>query len=301
MSILSKTILVTGATGLMGTYLFQELHSQSNTFFIGHSKTIPSKNFSSIDLTQENETFLLLNTIKPEIIIHTVALTNVDDCEENHLKAYLLNVQTTKNISKWINNKSPQTRLVYISTDQVYNGDGEHREENISPSNVYALTKLWAEDTALSIQRQLVLRTNFYALSNDENKSSFADWLIDSLLMKKPVTLFTDVLFNPLYIKDLIDIMLWLIENNINGVYNIGAKGDGVSKADFALKLARIFGIKFTNTNQGSVNNSTLKAFRPKDMRMSTRKLQKIMSKPLPTIDEGLSKLHDDWKLLKGE
>jgi len=299
MNISNHRLLVTGATGLMGNWLLHKFHSNPLSYFVGYSKSMKANNFASINLTHPDETKTYLNSIQPNIIIHTVALANVDACEENHFEAFLLNVQTTKHIVNWIEKESPLTKMIYISTDQVYNGPGKHDEKDASPTNVYALTKLWAEDIVSTIQNFLILRTNFFALSMNQEKSSFANWLINCLIEKKSLTLFTDIFFNPLYIKDFIDIIVWLIENEINGVFNLGAKGNGISKADFALKLADLFHMKFKNVTFGSVHDSSLKANRPLDMRMSTRKIEKIMEIPLPSIDEGLLKLYDDWNMLK--
>jgi len=296
---LNHKLLVTGATGLMGKWLFNKLHANPKAYFTGYSKSIQSKNFASIDLTDHENTISYLNTVQPDIIIHTVALTNVDTCEENHFNAFLLNVQTTKHIVNWITKTSPLTKMIYISTDQVYNGTGKHDEKDVFPINVYALTKLWAEDIVSTIQNFLILRTNFFALSQNNEQSGFANWLINCLIKKTPLTLFTDVLFNPLYIKDFIEILIWLIENDINGIYNLGSKGNGISKADFAFKLADVFHMKFRNETLGSVYDLPFKAHRPLDMRMSTIKVENIIQIPLPTIDQGLLKLYEDWNMLK--
>jgi len=288
-------IVLTGATGLMGRYLATVIGSFENSYFLGYTNKLESHNYVSLDLSKRELVLKCFKEIRPELIIHTVALTDVDENEVKPHKAYEINVLTTKNIVKWIKEYSSETKLVYISTDQVYGGEGEHCEEIVRPSNVYALTKLWAESIVQQATDYLILRSSFYAIGKPERRG-FVDWLILSLNQKKPITLFNDVFFNPLYIKEFLEILLWLIEHDIGGIYNIGSSGGGISKAQFAMKLAEVFQLEYHNATVGSIESGTLKAFRPKDMRMSVKKIEMIMKKPVPRVREGLEKLYIDWK-----
>jgi len=140
-----------------------------------------------------------------------------------------------------------------------------------------------------------ILRTNFFGIGQ-RSRNSFADWLITSLLKKKAINLFDDVFFNPLYIEDFTVVLIELLKNDIRGIFNTGASGSGVSKADFALSLAKVFGMEFQSATVGSVKDTFLGAYRPNDMRMDVTKLEAVYGRKLPSILDGLNRLHCYWK-----
>ena len=149
MNITSKTkILLTGATGTMGRHLASVFQKVADCYCLGHTGDMACDSFFRVKKKKKKETENLLIDIHPDIIVHTAALTDVDLCERSREKAYLVNVETTRNLVDWIRSSPDSARLVYISTDQVYGGPGEHDESRPFPRNVYGMTKLWAEDLA---------------------------------------------------------------------------------------------------------------------------------------------------------
>ena len=173
-----KTVFFAGATGLLGQNATPLLADRYKFFPAGLRRRVEHRDFVALDLVDEQETAELLDRIRPDVIVQAVALTNVDLCEENPAQAYDVNVRTTKNLTSWLVEESPDTHFVYISTDQVYDGPGEHIEDVVFPCNVYALTKLWAEDVARTAPRHLVLRTNFFGLGIN-GPMGLAAWFID--------------------------------------------------------------------------------------------------------------------------
>ena len=131
-------VLIAGASGLLGSSLTPLLkeygHSVSS---MGYSRS----NDFSVDLTNYQAAHIALEAAMPEVIINLVALTNVDACELNPQSAYLLNCKTVENISSWIRAKEHLCHLIHISSDQVYDGQGPHSEEQITIRNQYAISK----------------------------------------------------------------------------------------------------------------------------------------------------------------
>lgn len=278
-----KTVIM-GASGLLGNYLMQ------HPFFKNAIGTACSKlntRFNRLDLTLQDDTEKFLSQFYPEHIIHTVALTDVDLCEENITKAYLVNVETTKNIVSWIRSFSPKTKLTYISTDHLYNGKGPHSEKDASPSNVYSLTKLYSEDIASQVDRYLVLRVNFFGYGINV-KDTLSDWIIKGLRQEKRIPLFRDVLFSPLHLEHVVDSIVECTIQDIKGVYNLGSSGEGISKAEFAKLIAEVFNLSCENMEIISVADSKLKTYRPRDMRMSVGALESALGHRMPTIREGV-------------
>ncbi len=289
-----QKILVTGASGLLGTGLTPRLEVLGDIIPVGRRN--PSPNITVYgDLSDPLFATQLLDDHRPDIIVHTVALTDVDQCEKNIRAAFETNVQTTRNIVSWALKNAPETRLVYVSTDQVYGGPGPHGEESINPLNVYGMTKLWGEDVARNLEHSLILRTNFFSLGT-ELRQGFAGWLIESFQQKRSITLFEDVWFNPLYVTDLSNLIVAFIKRNLTGTFNVGASETGLSKAEFALKLATQLGLDGSNTKTGSVQSADLLAPRPHDMRMLVGKVESAMNIGLPSVEDGLRQLAKDWQ-----
>lgn len=285
-----KSILITGASGLLGSYLAKKLNECFHLSGVAHSK--PGK-WRQVDLADKQQTEDLFCEMKLDIVVHTVALTNVDRCEEEPALAYRLNVQTVENLINWLRLWSPQTHFILISTDQVYEGSGLHSEEVVSPHNVYALSKYCAERVALSYPRSLVLRTNFFGWSESFNRKSFSDWILGSLRDKVNLKLFADVLFSPLSLSTISEFIKYCCEVELTGLFNLGASS-GCSKRDFAHLLAHKFELSLENTTDIKVSDLSLKAYRPRDMRMKIEKFSDVVNGSLPTIEDEIDRLYDE-------
>ena len=113
--------MLTGSSGLLGYYVSKELkNSKYDLSEICFSNKI--NHSMAVDLRNKEAVFDLLETVKPSLIIHAAALVDIEKCQNDIGLAYLSNVKMTKNLVDWINHKSQSTRLVFISTDQVYSG-----------------------------------------------------------------------------------------------------------------------------------------------------------------------------------
>jgi dTDP-4-dehydrorhamnose reductase len=294
----SQRLLITGATGLLCADALPVFSRAFECFPVGYSHTIQHRNFNRLNLLNAEETHNLLDQISPDIIFHAAALANVDQCQTEPSLAHALNVQTTQNLVDWINKNGGEQLLIYTSTDQVYTGEGPHREGDVSPNNIYALTKLWGEDVARQTSRHLILRTNFFGLGTD-GSGGLANWLINSFTSGVEITLIDNVFFNPLYSKDLAEHVCRLISDNILGTYNFGSSCSGLSKAEFARLLAKTTGLSAENTKDGKFEDLNLAAFRPNDMRMSVEKVSLAMRAVLPTVREGMKRLAKDLKAVE--
>jgi dTDP-4-dehydrorhamnose reductase len=285
-------LLLTGASGFLGAVLRPRLSEQYAVTAISRQCR---KDWIEADLTNTAATSRAVSEVRPAIVIHAAAWTSVDGCERDQAQAYLQNVVATSNLVKACAALSPIPRFVFISTDQVYDGAGPHGENGpVVPRNAYALTKLWAEDIALRLASTIVLRSNFFGFGRRRDEG-LASWLISSLSEGRTVTLFEDVLFNPLYIEDYVDLLLGLIGSKARGVVNVGADGEGLSKAAFAYVLAERFRIPTAGAVSASVESVKLPAARPKDMRMNIGRLRELLpGQAIPTVTEGIDRMRRD-------
>ena len=274
------TVLITGASGLLGRPLARTLITAGYEV-VTHGLSNAAACDFSIDLTQADPSTAMLDDVNPDIVINLVALTNVDACETDPARAYALNVKTVENLAGWVT-RSGSAHLVQISTDQVYDGAGPHHETATDIINVYGLSKYTGELVAAA-GGGTILRTNFFGWSEVPGRPSFSDWIVDKLITQTGFTAFDDVLFSPLSIPTLGAAILRVCERRATGTYNLGSRG-GMSKAQFALELARHFDLDPAPVQAGSVATVQLKARRPQDMRMNCQSFEQAFDFALPEL-----------------
>lgn len=272
-------ILVTGAFGLLGSSLTPYLSACGHEV-IRHARC-ELGDFNA-DLTDLHATNVLLNEVFPDVIVNLVALTNVDECEKNPQKAYLYNVRTLENLVQWIKNRKPDCHLVQISTDQIYDGVGPHQEGNIVLRNYYGFSKYAAELVASSVF-STILRTNFFGPSQCKHRESLSDWLIRSLKKGDAIKVFDDIYFSPLSLQNLVKFIELVIVKRKEGLYNLGSK-QGMSKADFAYRLAEALNLPVQMMQRDSSKSIDLKADRPKKMHMDSSKFERTFGIELPSL-----------------
>jgi len=159
-------ILVTGGTGKLGRELLKVYPAALH----------PNRN--ELDITSSTSVFKYLSASKPDMVIHTAALTNVQLCEENKKSAYESNVVGTANLVNALTEIKPDGYFVLVSTACVFQGDkGNYTEKDIpKPKNYYGFTKKCAEDVVLkSSLKHLIIRTNFVAYGTWAHPKAFAD------------------------------------------------------------------------------------------------------------------------------
>lgn len=273
--------LVTGAQGLLGSTLVP--HLQARGFdVICHARN--RDGYMHADLSDANQVSAMLDKIKPDTIVNLAALTNVDECERNPQQAYLANVKVVENLAKWIRDGGNECHLVQLSTDQVYDGVGPHKEDEITLPNYYAFSKYAGELAAAKIS-STILRTNFFGPSLCPGRTSLSDWLVESLRQEKPITVFDDIQFSPLSLQSLVELMELVIAQRQQGIFNLGSK-EGMSKAGFAFTLAEALKLPTNHMSRGISDKVKLTAYRPKDMRMDSSRFEHTFGVKLPTLKE---------------
>ncbi len=287
---------VTGASGMLGTALIDELSNKYKVFATSRNKGLEKEGiqWDCFDLTNSQQLKRWLVNTAPDVVVHCAAMVNVDGCENNVDFATKLHVNTTTTIANYLdkNNK----RLVYISTDSVFDGRQNRpyvESDEVNPLNIYAKTKLLGEKPVLLMENGLVLRTNIIGWSRSDN-FSFAEWILNGLAESKPLTLFDDVMFSPLHVSNLSIIITQAIESEISGLYHCTSK-DSVSKFDFGIKMATVFNLSISNIKKISVDSMNFKANRPKNMALNSKKLSSILRYDFPTATDAIKLMKDQY------
>jgi len=267
-------VLITGGNGMLGSSLCR-LYEHMHDVYAFHRDGIcyaPCLADFSLDLVNRGEMEKIFLRIKPDLVIHCAGLTDVDKCEKNPTLAYEANVTVTKHIARICGN---DTKLVYISTDQVYGAAADHSESNtdLQPLNRYGKTKLQGEYTVREHSTaHIIIRTNIFGWNVKPGKTGSAEWMYRSLKKKQAITLFTDYVFSPLYTEYLGETIIQLAQMNFSGVVNAGSSAP-CSKYEFGMQLSEVFGLDKSLITKGSVNEHVFEAARPDDLTLPAQKL----------------------------
>jgi len=287
---MDNKVLIIGAYGLLGTALSSFLSKNGFNVLRSGRKEFSEINLDALDINSlENN----INNLKPDYIINLAAITDVDFCESNKIEAFSINTDIPKNISKLKNKYS--YRFIHISTDQVYQGNGPHKESETNPINIYSKSKLKGEDFVLE-NGGVILRTNFVGKSKNKERKSFTDWLFENAKNNKKFSLFSDVNFNPVHINDLCEIISVIAKDFQTGCFNLGSRGK-ITKAEFGIIFLKNLKFDTSSIRICSVKESYLKANRPFDMTMDVSKISKNFNKHLPTIKETIDKCIKEYKI----
>lgn len=284
-------VLLLGATGLLGSSLVPFLVSRGYVVKT-HSRsggTQYQADFSELDHAHK-----LLEKIKPQLIVNLVGMTDVDLCETYPNQAYLTNVRTIENIADWMRQEMTPCHLVHISTDQIYDGLSPHSEALVTLTNYYAFSKYAGELAAMRVP-STILRTNFFGRSHCAKRASLTDWLFRAFSNRDAIQVFNDVLFSPLSMATLVEMIELSIRKKPVGVFNLGSHG-GMSKADFALAFAEELKLPTNAMKRTTTDQVTfLKTYRPKDMRMNSMKFEDALSIKLPNLRDEIKRVAKEY------
>ncbi len=290
-------ILVTGASGLLGLNLSLEMSGTHAIVGIDRNKlTHPPFELIHADLLHAGTCSRLLDRVRPEAVIHTAALADVDACEASPEQARRLNADLPGELAAACTKRS--IPLVHISTDAVFDGakDGAYSETDPpNPLSLYARTKLDGERAVAAVApHAIIARVNFFGWSLS-GKRSLPEYFFNHLSAGKPCDGFTDVWFCPLFVGDLARILIRMLEAELGGLYHVVGSA-ALTKYDFGLHIARQFGFDENLIRPISVEQSGLAARRSHNLRLSVHKLSTALRIPIPSVYTGIEQFHTQYQ-----
>lgn len=281
-------LYITGIAGLLGNNIVRKLVNRCEITGVDIlDLDIPNIIYEKFSLYESDRLKQHIAQVRPDAVIHTAAAVNVDECEENPEWAYKLNEEVTSDIANICNELG--IKLVYISSDAVFDGESEklyEETDEVNPLNVYAKTKLGGEKHVLKYKRNLVFRTNIYG-QNIQNKKSFGEWIVSALEEGKTLNMFDDIDFSPILVSDLSEIIYKALVKDLCGLYHVCATGC-ISKYDFGIRLKEIFQLNTGNINKAQSEMMDFKAKRSKHMGMSNAKIRKELGIKIRTPEESI-------------
>ncbi|MFZ6011165.1 MAG: dTDP-4-dehydrorhamnose reductase [Bacteroidota bacterium] len=240
-------ILVTGANGLLGQKLISLLQKDTTVYPVSTARgksaiMLERGEFHSLDITDASEVERVLSTVRPDVVINTAAMTNVDQCETQQDACWKANVTSVENLVHAC--KKNGVRLIHVSTDFIFDGSHGPLDENEKPGpvNYYGESKLAAEKLILSSDIDwCILRTVLvFGITNDMSRSNIVLWVKNSLEQKKSIQVVNDQWRTPTLAEDLANGCYLAAKKKASGIYHISGK-DFLSPYDIAIKTADFF------------------------------------------------------------
>lgn len=241
-------VIITGSNGLLGQSLLNLLLQEKETYRIfGFSRGENRSGredfeYISIDITDEKILKEKLKEIRPNFIINTAAMTQVDDCENNKAACDVLNigvVQWLKEICEEIN-----SHLIHISTDFIFDGKkGFYKEtDKPNPLSYYGLSKLKSEEILINSKIDFtILRTILvYGKVFDMSRSNIVLWVKEMLEKGEEITIVNDQYRTPTYVEDLALVCKISLDKKAKGIFNISSN-ELLSVFEIAQQIAETF------------------------------------------------------------
>lgn len=242
-----------------------------------------------MDVSNRSQISYIVDRVKPDVIIHCASIGSVDYAETNFTETHTVNVKGIDNILQAANG----ALVVYISSNAVFAGDAPPYGENSErkPVNCYGKLKREAEDLVMMTNNYLVIRPfMLYGYPYPNGRSNPYMIFLARLLNRQPIKAVSDVFWQPTSAKDAAKIIWKLIEQSPkNEVYNI-APNEKMTLYDFALKLAKSWGLSDELIEPVANDYFNLPAQRPVDTSYDVSKLNELGIEML-TVDEGLKDL----------
>lgn len=272
-------VLVTGASGQLGFDCVKELERRHIAV-----KGVNSKDFPLTDFAVMQQYSL---DYKPDAVIHCAAYTAVDKAEEEVAACEAVNVIGTRNLAKLCH--EIDAKLLYISTDYVFAGDGDkfyEPQDEKKPQNVYGLSKLKGEQAvAAELEKYFIVRISWVFGINGKN---FIRTMLNLSKTHTELNVVNDQIGSPTYTSDLAVLLADIIQSDKYGIYHATNEGT-CSWADFAreiFKQAR----KAVKVNDVPATAYPTKAKRPYNSRLSKACLDKAGFKRLPAWQDAVKR-----------
>lgn len=290
-----KRVLVTGSNGLLGQKLTELYLKNAEVELIATGRgadRYPFKSgykYETMNIEDAQEVMRVVEHYKPDCIIHTAAMTNVDECELNHAGCISQNIEAVRNIVNAANKVN--AHLIHLSTDFIFDGTaGPYKEEALpNPLSFYGESKLKAEEIIKENSKNWAMARTVlvYGLVADMSRSNIVLWAKDALENKKAIKVVDDQFRTPTLAEDLALGCSLIEKHNAHGIFNISGK-DFMSIYELVERVAKYFNLSMENVEK--TNSLTLKqpAKRPPITGFDISKAQNDLGYQPHSFEEGI-------------
>lgn len=280
-------LLLVGASGVLGSRLYNDAIKRKWNV-LGTYCSHEHEGLFYLDLRSRKSIEKIFNFFSPEVVVAAGGITDVDLCEIKPRLAEEVNVKGTLNLIRKA--KECGAKLVFLSTDYIFDGKNGPYKENDRPSpiNVYGRTKLEVEDAIKdTLTDYLIVRTaQLYGVNLRSN--NFAIKIIRNMRSNKTVYAADDLCSTPTYAGALSRGIIELLEKNKKGIFNI-AGAEFITRYEYVNKISDIFGLDKKFIKKVKLKDLDLKAKRPRKAGLDSSKIRVISKDILLSCEEGLN------------
>lgn len=288
-------ILLTGANGLLGQKLVELIVKEGEHELIATARgnnRLPTKEgytYQSLDITNNNDVVSIISNFKPDAVINTAAMTNVDQCELEKEAGWNANVNSVKYLVEACEVNS--CFLLHLSTDFIFDGTkGPLTEDEIpNPVNYYGEGKLAAEDLVINSKLKWAMARTVlvYGVVSDMSRSNIILWVKNSLENDKAIKVVDDQWRTPTLAEDLAMGCYLIVKKQAEGIYNISGK-DMLTPYDMALKVRDYFDLDGSLISRADSSTFSQPAKRPLKTGFVIDKARNDLGYEPHSFDEGI-------------
>ena len=286
-----KKILVTGSAGLIGTQIVKDLLDNHKQVYSCYNKTKPELGIiTHLDLTKKDDIVNTMNRIKPDVVIHLGAMTDVELCETETELAKKINTDATEILA--LESEKYNTFFMYMSTDYVFDGKVGMKKENdkTNPINFYGKSKLDGERVFKKITTPNVIVRTSTPFGLHSKKISFPIWVKKNLELEKEISVVVNQYTSPSYVPNISKMIIEIMERKITGIIHL-AGATKISRYDFAVQISKIINANKQFLKLTKMDQMDWKAQRPADSSLSVSKANKILKNKPEKIEDSLKLL----------
>ena len=301
-------VFVTGVGGQLGHDVINELYKRGHEGIgsdiapvysgIADGSAVTTAPYVPMDITDPASVAQVLQSVKPDVVVHCAAWTAVDlaEEEENIAKVRAINAGGTQNIATVC--KQLDCKMIYISTDYVFDGQGQTPWQpdckDYKPLNVYGQTKLEGElAVANTLEKFFIVRIAWVFGLNGNN---FIKTMLNIGKKYDTLRVVCDQVGTPTYTLDLSKLLVDMAESDKYGYYHATNEGGFISWYDFACEIFRQAGYETKVNPVTTAEYGLSKAARPFNSRLSKEKLAENGFTPLPTWQDALARYLEEIK-----
>ncbi|MDP6907929.1 MAG: SDR family oxidoreductase [Flavobacteriales bacterium] len=298
-----KKILVTGSNGLLGQKLVYKLKDRKDVELIatarGENRLIDQTGYDyySMDIGDRANVDEVVDKVRPDHIIHTAAMTQVDDCEHDHEACDRANVDAVQYIVDA--SERNNCHLVHISTDFIFNGEeGPYDEEGVADPLSYYGNAKWKGELIVQNSKLnwAILRTVLvFGIVDNMSRSNIVLWAKGALEKGNPINVVDDQFRSPTLAEDLADGCILAVEKNATGIYNISGK-DTFSIIDLVGEVADYYGLDKSLINPVSSSTLNQAAKRPPRTGFILDKARRELGYDPHSFREGIALMEEQMK-----
>lgn len=295
---MKKRILLTGSNGLLGQKLVDLLTQTADVDLIATARgdnRLPytdGYSYQPMDITNSQQVMDVICSTRPDVVIHTAAMTDVDKCELQKDDCWAQNVTATESLVEAC--RETGAFLVHVSTDFIFDGTAGPYDETAegNPISFYGWSKLAAESVVRhsGISWAIARTVLVYGIAHDMSRSNIILWVKKSLEDGKNIRVVTDQWRSPTLAEDLAKGCYLIADQRAEGIFNISGK-EVLTPYEMAIKTADYFGLDKSLIAQADGSTFKQTARRPPRTGFRLDKAQTVLGYDPHSFEEGLALL----------